>query len=128
MAARTGAACRIEQQRKELPGKVSAVDVGVQRIAVAAVCPPVAGLAQRIKNTPSPAASPAYSTIVVIANHVENVGALLWLNWLGRWDGHQHFIQLGGRILLRTACSPRRPSCWYQLQPARAGGMTTGRG
>lgn len=49
MAARTGAACRIEQQRKELPGKVSAVDVGVQRIAVAAVCPPVAGLAQRIK-------------------------------------------------------------------------------
>ena len=49
MTAWSGAASRIEQQRKELPGEVSAVDVGVERVAVAAVGPPVAGLTKRVK-------------------------------------------------------------------------------
>ena len=32
--------------------------------------------------------------VIVIANHVQNVGSLLWLNGLRRRDTHQHLVKL----------------------------------
>ena len=94
MTTRSGAACRIEQQRKELPGEVSAVDVRVERVAVAAVRPPEAGLTQRVKTLCRLRPAQRTLTVIVIANHVQNVGALLWLNGLRRRDTHQHLVKL----------------------------------
>ncbi len=96
VTARPGAA-RIEQQRKELPGEVSAVDVGVERVAVAAVGPPVAGLTKRVKTLRRLEASPACSGRLRHNQSHQRMserfcGSTGW--W--RRNRHQHLIQLRG--------------------------------